>query len=47
MICTACQVLFGRSNQGGWDGWHMWESKEMCRGFWGGNLMEIDLTGGS
>jgi len=50
MICAACHMLFGRSDQGGcdgWDMWHKWESREMCRGFWWGNLVEIDLMGGS
>jgi len=50
MICAACQMLFGRSDLGRWDGWdmwHTWESRDMCRGFWWGNQLEINLMGGS
>jgi hypothetical protein len=35
MIYTACQILCGGSNEGGWDGqgmWHMWgEKRNACR----------------
>jgi len=41
MICTPHQILFGLSNQEGWEGrgiYHVWGRGELYAGFWWGNL---------
>jgi hypothetical protein len=47
-ICTAHQVLFGRSNREEWDGrgmWHVWGRGEVYTGLWWGNLRPLERTG--
>ena len=42
VICTRHIILFGRSNQGEWDGWGMWHVLEGMIVFWWGYRKESD-----
>jgi len=42
MICTPHQILFRLDGRGTW---HVWERREVHKGFWWGNLKERDHLG--
>jgi hypothetical protein len=34
MICISLLLLLGRLEEGSWEMWQIWRSREICRGMW-------------